>query len=58
MTEFNSRVVTEFRANGGHLDSFGFGTNLALVRSLGARSGIDRTPPRGRYRSSALCAVL
>ena len=42
IAERNNRVIAEFRANGGHVDSYGFGTNLVLIRSLGARSGVER----------------
>jgi len=45
IAEFNSRVIAEFRANGGRVDSDGFGTNLVLIRSLGARSGVERVTP-------------
>jgi deazaflavin-dependent oxidoreductase (nitroreductase family) len=45
IAELNNRVIAEFRANGGHVDSYGFGTNLVLIRSLGARSGVERVNP-------------
>jgi deazaflavin-dependent oxidoreductase (nitroreductase family) len=43
IAEFNDRVIAEFRANSGHVGSFG--TNLVLIHSLGARSGVERVNP-------------
>ena len=45
MTEFNDRVIAEFRANGGRVDIGGFGTKLVLIHSIGARSGVERVNP-------------
>jgi deazaflavin-dependent oxidoreductase (nitroreductase family) len=45
IAEFNNRVIAEFRTNGGRVDSYGLGTNLVLIRSLGARSGVERVTP-------------
>ena len=45
IAEFNDLVIAEFRANGGHVDTGGFGTNLVLIHSLGARSGAERVNP-------------
>jgi deazaflavin-dependent oxidoreductase (nitroreductase family) len=45
MSEFNERVIAEFRANGGRVRTGGFGTNLVLIHSIGARSGAERVNP-------------
>lgn len=45
MTEFNERIIAEFRANGGRVDTNGFGTGLVLIHSTGARSGAERVNP-------------
>lgn len=45
MTEFNDRVIAEFRANGGRVETGGFGTKLVLIHSLGARSRAERVNP-------------
>jgi deazaflavin-dependent oxidoreductase (nitroreductase family) len=45
IAEFNNRVIAEFRANRGHVDSYGFGASLVLIRSRGARSGVERVNP-------------
>lgn len=39
MSAFNDKVIREFRASNGHADSAGFGSNLVLLRSIGAHSG-------------------
>lgn len=45
MSEFNDRVIAEFRANGGRVDSAGFGTHLVLLHTWGARTGQPRVDP-------------
>ena len=45
MSDFNKRIIEEFRANsgvvGGHFD----GMNLLLVHTTGAKSGLERINP-------------
>ena len=41
---FNDAIIDEFRANGGAV-SRGFGTDLVLVHSTGAKSGAERIHP-------------
>lgn len=45
MSSFNDSITAEFRANDGRVDSAGFGTNLVLLRSTGARTGKPRVNP-------------
>lgn len=45
MSEFNDRVIAEFRANNGRVDSAGFGTNLVLLHTRGVKTGAERTNP-------------
>ena len=45
MTEFNDRVIKEFRATGGHVTTSGFGDKLVLIHSIGARTGVERVNP-------------
>lgn len=45
MTDFNDRVIAEFRANRGVVTTGGFGTKLVLIHSSGARSGTERVNP-------------
>jgi deazaflavin-dependent oxidoreductase (nitroreductase family) len=53
VSEFNDRVIAEFRANGGRVDTGGFGTNLVLIHSLGARSGAERVNPAMSLKDGA-----
>ncbi|GAA4426892.1 nitroreductase family deazaflavin-dependent oxidoreductase [Georgenia halophila] len=43
MTEFNDRVIAEFRAQDGQVGAWG--TNLVLIHHRGARSGTERVNP-------------
>ena len=45
MSDFNERIIAEFRASGGTVEAAGFGRSLVLVHHLGARSGIERVSP-------------
>ncbi|KNB52825.1 nitroreductase/quinone reductase family protein [Streptomyces caatingaensis] len=42
---FNERVIEEFRANGGVVGGDFAGTDLLLLTTVGARSGLPRTTP-------------
>lgn len=43
MTEFNDRVIAQFRSNRGRVGAWG--TNLVLVHHRGARTGTERVNP-------------
>lgn len=45
MTDFNDQIVQEFRANAGHVTTYGFGSGLVLMHAIGARTGIERITP-------------
>ena len=45
MTDFNTRIIEEFRANGGHVTTAGFGDSLVLLHTTGAKSGAARISP-------------
>jgi deazaflavin-dependent oxidoreductase (nitroreductase family) len=45
VTDFNTAIIEEFRANGGHVRAHGFGDSLILVHNVGARSGQERISP-------------
>ena len=45
MTDFNQRIIDEFRANGGTVETAGFGRSLVLLHHRGARSGVERVTP-------------
>lgn len=44
MSDFNSQIVEEFRANGGKVASFE-GRPLLLLHTTGAKSGVERVHP-------------
>ena len=43
MSDWNDRVIAEFRGNGGRVERFG--RSLVLLHSTGARSGTERVNP-------------
>lgn len=45
MSDFNQRIIDEFRANGGTVASAGFGRGLVLLHHRGAVSGAERVSP-------------
>src|SRR6188768_686201 len=45
VSSFSDRVIEEFRANAGHVTTGGFGDDLILVHSVGAKSGEERVTP-------------
>ncbi|WP_368497093.1 nitroreductase/quinone reductase family protein [Herbiconiux sp. A18JL235] len=45
MSDFNERIVEEFRANGGTVTTAGFGDKLVLLHTTGAKTGAARISP-------------
>jgi deazaflavin-dependent oxidoreductase (nitroreductase family) len=45
MSDFNEQMIAEFRANGGHVQTAGFGDNLVLLHTRGAKSGAEQVAP-------------
>jgi deazaflavin-dependent oxidoreductase (nitroreductase family) len=45
VTDFNQRIIDEFRASGGTVETAGFGRSLVLLHHRGASSGIERVTP-------------
>ena len=43
--DYNSKIIEEFRANGGRVGRQWVGTTLILVHHIGAKSGIERVSP-------------
>lgn len=43
MSDYNDRVIAEFRANGGRVQ--GYGSHLVLLHTTGAKSGEPRVAP-------------
>ena len=50
MADWNQQIIDEFRANGGTVQTMGFGRGLVLVHNLGARSGEERINPVANIR--------
>ena len=51
MTDWNQQIIDEFRANGGTVQTMGFGRGLVLVHHLGARTGTERISPMANIRN-------
>lgn len=45
MSDFDRQIIDEFRANGGHVETMGFGDSLIILHSTGAKSGEERVNP-------------
>ena len=45
MSDFNEQIISEFRENNGHVTTAGFGSNLVLLHTTGARTGAERVSP-------------
>jgi deazaflavin-dependent oxidoreductase (nitroreductase family) len=46
-SDYNAKIIKEFRANRGRVDGPWAGTTLILIHHLGARSGVERVTPLG-----------
>ena len=53
MSDWNQQIIDEFRANGGTVETMGFGRALVLLHHVGARSGTERIAPLAHLRDSA-----
>ncbi|MBY3985699.1 nitroreductase family deazaflavin-dependent oxidoreductase [Rhodococcus fascians] len=45
MADFNEMIIDEFRRNGGHVATAGFGDSLVVLHTIGAKSGAVRLNP-------------
>lgn len=45
MSRFNDKIIAEFRANQGHVETNDFGDTLVILHSIGAKSGKERVNP-------------
>lgn len=45
MSEFNKRIIEEFRANDGHVGGYFANNTLLLLTTIGAKSGLERVNP-------------
>ena len=49
-SDFNTKMIAEFRANEGRVGGTWAGTTLILIHHIGARSGTERVTPLGCSR--------
>ena len=45
MSDFNEKVIEEFRANGGRVGGMFEGAPMILIHDIGAKSGVERVTP-------------
>ena len=45
MSDWNQRIIDEFRTNGGDVRTNGFGKGLVLLHHRGAKTGVERISP-------------
>ena len=45
--DYNTKIIEEFRANGGRVGGPWAGTPMILIHHIGARSGVERITPLG-----------
>jgi deazaflavin-dependent oxidoreductase (nitroreductase family) len=48
-SEYNARIIEEFRATGGHSIGERAGTPMILIHHIGAKPGIERVTPLGCF---------
>jgi deazaflavin-dependent oxidoreductase (nitroreductase family) len=57
-SDFNSKVIEDFRAGGGKVGGYFEGADLLLLHHTGARSGIERVTPLAFQRVGTSYAVF
>lgn len=50
MSDWNQKIIDEFRENGGAVQTMGFGRSLVLLHHTGARTGTERVSPVAAIR--------
>ena len=45
MSDWNQQIISEFRSNGGFVQTNGFGKGLVLLHHRGAKTGTERVSP-------------
>jgi deazaflavin-dependent oxidoreductase (nitroreductase family) len=58
ITEFNTKVIAEFRANQGRVGGMLAGTPMILIHHIGAKSGIQRVTPLALTSQEDGCYVI
>ncbi len=57
-SDFNARLIDEFRANGGSVGGMFEGTPLLLLHTTGARTGRERVNPLGYLRDGERLVIF
>ena len=57
-SDYNTKIIKEFRANQGRVGGPWEGFSLILVHHLGARSGIERVTPLACAPHSNRCPII
>jgi deazaflavin-dependent oxidoreductase (nitroreductase family) len=52
MADWNESIIEEFRANGGTVETMGFGRGLVLLHHRGAKTGTERVSPVAAIRDT------
>jgi deazaflavin-dependent oxidoreductase (nitroreductase family) len=50
MSDFNEKIIEEFRANGGRVGGMFEGAPMILIHHIGAKSGVERVTPLVHFR--------
>jgi len=58
MSDWNTKIIEEFRANGGRVGGPFEGSELLLLTARGARTGTERTSPLGFLRDGDRLVII
>ena len=57
-SDWNGRIIEEFRANGGKLGGMFEGADVLLLHHVGSKTGVERVNPLGYQRVGSAYAVF
>jgi deazaflavin-dependent oxidoreductase (nitroreductase family) len=57
-TDWNAKIIEEFRANGGKLGGMFEGADILLLHHMGSKTGVERVSPLGFQRVGSAYAVF
>ena len=58
MSDWNTKIIEEFRANGGRVGGNFEGSNMILVHHVGRRTGTERVNPLAYFRDGDSMVVI
>ena len=58
MSDFNKKIIDEFRANGGKVGGFFANNTLLLLHTIGAKSGLERVNPLVTFEDGGRLVVV